>query len=84
MRTGSGRPRPRPAPLRRGAGRGVRHDGYHRDHALCLTRTAEAHLTQGAVENACASAGQAVTLLGGVPARPSVIRADNVNFRYSS
>ncbi|MEW2620936.1 transcriptional regulator [Streptomyces sp. NPDC048106] len=41
-------------------------EGYHRDHALYLTRTAEAHLAQGDVEHACASASRAVTLLGGV------------------
>lgn len=41
-------------------------DGYHRDHALYLTRTAEAHLAQGDIEHACASASRAVTLLGGV------------------
>ncbi|MFF5673891.1 hypothetical protein [Streptomyces hygroscopicus] len=41
-------------------------DGYHRDHALYLARAAEAHLAQGDIEHACASAGQAVTLLGGV------------------
>jgi tetratricopeptide (TPR) repeat protein len=41
-------------------------DGHHRDHALFLTRTAEAHLAQGDIEHACASASQAVTLLGGV------------------
>ncbi|MCZ4125432.1 transcriptional regulator [Streptomyces sp. H39-S7] len=41
-------------------------DGYQRDHALYLTRAAEAHLAQRDIEQACASAEQAVTLLGGV------------------
>lgn len=41
-------------------------DGYHRDHALYLARTAEAHLAQGDIDGACASASKAVTLLGGV------------------
>lgn len=41
-------------------------DSCHRDHAIYLTRTAEAHLAQGDIEHACASATQAATLLGGV------------------
>lgn len=41
-------------------------DSYRRDHAIYLTRTAEAHLAQDDIEHACASATQAATLLGGV------------------
>lgn len=52
-------------------------DGYHRDHALYLTRTAEAHLAQGDIEHACASASQAVTLLGGVASARSSSTLDS-------
>lgn len=57
--------------------------GYHRDHALYLTRTAQAHLARGDVEHACASASQAVALLGGVASARSSSTLDGFRDRLS-
>jgi tetratricopeptide (TPR) repeat protein len=52
-------------------------DGYARDNALFLVRSAEAHLRLGDVDAACAVAGEALDQIDGVDsARPSGALAD--------
>ena len=52
-------------------------DGYARDNALYLVRSADAHLRLGDVDAACAAAGEALDQIDGVDsARPSGALAD--------